>query len=274
MKKLISGLFCLILLHSSCSDYSRIQKGRDMDAKLDLAIKLYNKGDYFKALPLLEELITVYRGTKKAEKTYYYYSYTNYRLGDYASAAYDFENFARTFPSSEFTEECAYMHAYCYYQDSPQYSLDQTNTVKAINELQLFTDRYPQSTRVEQCNKLIDILRGKLELKAYNNAEMYYDMDSYKAAITSYKVLLHDFPSTNFREDVMFKILKANYFLAENSIDDKKAERYNDTVRAHTEFISAYPESRMRGKADDLLISAQKKLEKINTRLAQQNSQN
>ncbi len=240
-----------------------------MDAKLDLAIKLYNKGDYFKALPLLEELITVYRGTKKAEKTYYYYAYTNYRLSDYESAAYDFETFARTFPSSEFAEECSYMHAYCYYQNSPQYSLDQTNTIKAINELQLFTDRYPQSTIIEQCNKLIDILRGKLELKAYKNAEMYYDMDSYKAAITSYKVLLHDFPSTNFREDALFKIVKANYFLAENSFEEKKAARYADTMVAYSEFVSAFPESRLKGKADDIKELTQKKLDKLNSRLTQ-----
>ena len=40
-----------------------------MDAKMEYAVKLYNKGDYFKALPLLEELITVYRGTQKS-RTY------------------------------------------------------------------------------------------------------------------------------------------------------------------------------------------------------------
>jgi outer membrane protein assembly factor BamD len=234
-----------------------------MDAKLDLAIKLYNKGDYFKALPLLEELITVFRGTKKAEKTYYYYAYTNYKLGDYETAAYDFENFAKTFPSSEFAEECFYMHAYCYYQNSPEYSLDQSNTIKAINELQLFTDRYPRSSRVEQCNKLIDILRGKLELKAYNNAEMYYDMESYTAAITSFKNLLNDFPSTNFREDVLFKIIKANYQLAENGVDDKKTDRYNDAISAYAEFVTAFPESRMRKKADDIQASSVKKLEKL-----------
>ena len=274
MKKLIFGLFCLLLLFTSCSEYTRIQKGHDMDAKLDLAIKLYNKAEYYKALPLLEELITVFRGTKKAEQTYYYYSYTNYRLGDFETAAYNFENFAKTFSSSESAEECAFMHAYCYYEMSPEFSLDQTSTIKAINELQLFTDRYPRSSNVDKSNKLIDQLRGKLELKSYNNAQMYYNMESYKAGITSFKILLHDFPSTNFREDVMFKIVKATYLLAENSIDEKKAERYNDTILAHTEFISAFPDSRQREKADEILNLAKKKLFKLNVVAALQNSLN
>ena len=274
MKTRLLGIFCLFLLHSSCSEYTRIQKGQDVDAKLDLAIKLYDKGDYYKALPLLEELITVLRGTKKAEKTYYYYAYTNYKLSDYLSAAYYFDNFSKTYPSSEFAEECAFMHAYCFYQDSPDYSLDQTNTHKAINELQLFADRYSRSSKLEQCNMLIDQLRGKLELKSYDNAQMYFEMDSYKAAITSYKILLNDFPSTNFREDVLFKIIKASYLFAENSIDEKKTERYNDTILAYTEFINVFPKSRMRETADDFFNSAQKKLEKISVRNIQQNSLN
>jgi outer membrane protein assembly factor BamD len=156
------------------------------------------------------------------------------------------------------------MHAYCYYQDSPEYSLDQTSTHKAINELQLFTDRYPKSPRVEQCNKLIDQLRGKLELKSYSNAEMYYNMDSYKAAIVTYKNLLHDYPSTNFREDAMFKIIKSSYLLAENSFEEKKSDRYSATIKAYTDFISAFPESRMKEKAAEIAGNAQKKLDKLN----------
>jgi outer membrane protein assembly factor BamD len=271
MKIRLLSIISMFFILSSCSEYTRVQKGKDMDKKLDLAIRLYDKGDYFKALPLLEELITVFRGTKKAEKTYYYYAYTNYKLGDYESAAYDFENFAKTYPSSEFAEECAYMHAYCYYQDSPQYSLDQTNTYKAINELQLFTDRYPSSKRIEQCNKLIDQLRSKLELKNYENAEMYYNMDSYKAAIVTYRNLLHDFPSTHFREDALYKIVKCSYLLAENSIEEKKADRYAETIKSNTEFISAFPESRLRGRADEYAVAAQKKLDRLNEKSAQLN---
>jgi outer membrane protein assembly factor BamD len=265
MKSRIFLLFTGFLLFTSCSHYSRVQKGRDMDAKLELAIKLYDKGSYYKALPLLEELITVYRGTKKAERTYYYYAYTNYRLGDFESAAYDFENFAKTYPSSEFAEECAYMHAYCFYENSPDYNLDQTSTIKAINELQLFADRHPRSNKLDQCNRLIDQLRNKLELKSYSNAQMYYEMDSYKAAITSFKNLLHDFPATQFKEDAMFRILKSSYLFAENSIEEKKAERFEEAVNSYAQFISAFPDSKLKDKADDILASTQKKMSKLNS---------
>jgi outer membrane protein assembly factor BamD len=237
-------------------------------------VKLYDKGEFFKALPLFEELITVYRGTKKAEKTYYYYAYTNYKLEDYETAAYDFENFTKTYPMSEYAEECSFMHAFCFYESSPQYSLDQSNTVKAINELQLFTDRYPHSTRLDRCNLLIDQLRNKLELKNYDIAELYYNMDSYKAAIVTYKNLLRDFPSTNFREEVLYKIVRATYLLAENSVEEKKSERYAETITAYTEFVSAFPKSKYLDKANDVVAGAQKRLDKINLKSTQQTSKN
>lgn len=263
MRRIAFIILTMSTFLTGCSSYNKVLKGTDMDAKLDYAIRLYNKGDYFKALPLLEELITVYRGTKKAEKTYYYYAYTNYQLGDYETAAYDFDNFNKTFPASEFAEECAYMHAYCFYQDSPLYSLDQTNTYKAINELQLFADLYPNSSRIGQCNKLIDQLREKLELKNYDNAKLYYNMEDYKAAVTAFRNLLIDFPSTRFREESMFLILKAAYLLAENSIEEKKAGRYQEAGTYYTEFISNYAESKYRKDADDISNTLRKRLEKL-----------
>jgi len=262
LKKL---LFLLIpAVFAACSPYNRVLKGSDMDAKMEYAVKLYNKGDYFKALPLLEELITVYRGTQKAERTYYYYAYTNYRLGDYTSAAYDFENFSKTFPTSQFAEECAYMHAYCYYQDSPDFSLDQTNTYKAINELQLFADRYPASQRITECNRLIDLLRGKLETKSFEQARLYFNMEDYKAAVTAFRNLLNDFPSTSFRENALFLIVKSEFLLAENSIDEKKSERYSETLGFYGEFTAAYPESKFKKEADDIAGTTRRRLDRMN----------
>jgi len=155
------------------------------------------------------------------------------------------------------------MHSYCYYQDSPEYSLDQTNTLKAINELQLFADQYPQSTRIAQCNKLIDQLRGKLEEKSFQNARLYYNMEDYKAAVTTFRNLLADFPSTQYREEAMFLILKASFLLAENSIEDKRLPRYQETVSAYADFASAYAESKYRKEADEIVLLTRKRIEKI-----------
>ncbi|MFM7217477.1 MAG: outer membrane protein assembly factor BamD [Bacteroidota bacterium] len=258
----ILSLSALFFFTIGCSEYNRVSKGNNLDAKLELAIKLYQKGDYFKALPLLEELMVVYRGTKKAEQSLYYYAYTNYKIGDYSSAAFDFENFVKTFPNSEYTEECAYMQAYCYYEDSPNYSLDQTNTYKAIGQLQLFIDRFPLSSRVEESNKLIDQLESKLEQKFYSNAKMYFDMEDYKAAVTAFRNLLNDFPMSPHREISMFLMAEAQYRLAMNSVEEKKLVRMNEALAFYGEFIMTFPESKSKKEAEQTAREIREILEK------------
>ena len=103
------------------------------------------------------------------------------------------------------SEEVAFMNAHCYYLESPSYSLDATNTYKAIGELQYFIDKYPNSERVDKCNSLIDNLRDKLENKAFHNAKLYYDREDFsRFALNN---VVNDFPDTDYREEAFFLIL-------------------------------------------------------------------
>ena len=166
MFKKITGvlLLCAVIFSLvSCSKYQRLLKSSDFEAKYKAAVDYYNKKDYYRSLQLLEELIALYRGTAKGEDVYYYYAKSNYGISDYLTAAYHFETFTKTFPSSPRAEECAYLNAYCYYLDSPVSSLDQDNTMQAIQQFQLFVNHYPQSEKVADCNRLMDELRFKLE---------------------------------------------------------------------------------------------------------------
>ncbi len=186
----------LLLVLVSCSKYNRLLKSTDFELKYQKAIEYYDEGDYNKALPLLEELLTLYKGTDKAEKVYYYYCWCNYSLSDFILAGYHFGNFAKTFPSSNKAEECYYMTAYCFYLDSPDYSLDQTNTYKAMQQLQLFVNRYPESDSLPRCNELLDNLRDKLEKKSYETSKLYFNIGEYKAAITALKNTITDYPDS------------------------------------------------------------------------------
>ena len=163
MKNICLLLITTAILATSCSNYQRVLKGTDMNAKFELAEKYFLKEDYFRALQLLDELMVAFRGTEKGEKVYYYYAYSNYHTGDYIMASYHFNNFLTTYPNSTFAEDVQYMYAYCYYLESPVSSLDQTNSIDAIDKFQLFINRYPKSPRVQEANNLIDELRLKYE---------------------------------------------------------------------------------------------------------------
>lgn len=263
MKKL-SLLICLItVLASSCSKYNRLLKSTDFDEKYKAAINYYEKKSYVKAMPLLEELLTIYRGSAKGEKIYYYYAKSNYELGDYILAAYHFKVFARTYPNSQYAEECLYMNAYCFYLNSPVYRLDQSFTKDAIEQFQVFINQYPESSRREECNTTIDKLRGKLALKAFENAKLYYHIENYKSAIVAFNNCIKDFPSSGYKEECMYLILKSYYLLAEQSIDAKKPERYQLAIDNYAKFAETFPKSRRLKDAEGIVEKCRNKKEKL-----------
>lgn len=227
----------------SCGKYQKVLKSDDYNYKYKQAVLYYENDDYNRAMPLFNELSTVMKGTSKIQEVSFYYAYCNYSTGDNLTAAYLFRNYTINFPNSKHTEECAYMSAYCYYNEAPAYSLDATNTYRAIKELQAFVDRYPASSRIEKCNNLIDELRAKLSLKAFENAKQYYVTSNFKSAIIALDNVLIDYPSFENREEVHFLIVRSTYLLAINSISTKIEERLTATLEAYMHFKDNYPNS-------------------------------
>lgn len=125
--RIILLLFVAIAL-VSCSKHQKLLKSSDNEMKYEKAVEYYEKGDYYRALQVFEQLIPVYRGTSKAEQLYYYYAYSYYYEREYIMASYYFKRFTINFPTSEFAEETAFLVAYCKYLDSPNYSLDRSDT--------------------------------------------------------------------------------------------------------------------------------------------------
>lgn len=231
--------------------------------KYQEAVKFYENGKYSKALILFDDLASKYRGRAEAEDLYYFLAYSNYRLRDYTSARFHFARFAETYPTSPRAEECRFMSAYCYYVESPRSSLDQDNTRKAIDQLQLFVNIYPESERANEAAELIQNLRDKMEKKAFDNAKLYYNMgsaDDYRAAVIALENVLKTYPDTRFAEEIEFLITKSQYLYADNSYPNRQEQRFNDAIDYYNHFVEQYPNSKFRSEANDLKESAEKKI--------------
>lgn len=250
---LLAGVFAvlMIILGSCKSKYEKLKASNDNAKKYSEAIKLYNKREYTKALGLFDDLTTRYRGHEGAEDLFYYDAYANYKLKDYTAAGYHFKQFADTYPSSPRAEECRFMAAYCYYLDSPIYSLDQANTSTAIEKLQLFINLYPKSDRVAEASKLIQNLRDKLEQKAYANAKLYLTIGDYQAAVIAFNNTLRDYPDTKYAEELEYLTIRAQYEYAKHSNEFTQEERYGLAITYADQFAEKYPKSAFLKEAGD-----------------------
>ncbi len=246
------------LLFSCKGSYQRLLKSSDYELKYKKAIEYYEKKDYARALPLLEELVTVMRGTARAEKIHYYFAQTNYAIEDYLLASYHFKDFARTYPQSQWVEEATYLSAYCFYLTSPPYSLDQSNTSSAIQEMQVFINLYPQSAHLQECNEIIDKLRLKLENKAFDISKLYYNTTNYQAAIVAFQNFLKDFPDSKYREEAAYLQVKSSHLWAINSIETKMPARLKNTQDLCQKYLDTFPKSKYYSAAESILEASKR----------------
>lgn len=251
MKSRIFTIGLLVaLLTSSCGDYNKILKSTDYEYKLKKAVEYYEEGEYVRAGTLFQELVSIYRGTSRADMIYYYYAKSMMGQKDYAMATHYFKSLLKEFPGSQYAEEAQFMVGYCGYLLSPKPRLDQSVTRDAIESLQLYINIYPYNERVDEAHRLIDELRAKLIQKSYYNARLYFDFENYKAAVISLENSLKEYPESQYREELMYMLLKSKYLLAINSVEDKKTERLSNTLDEYFSFIDEYPESQYRREVD------------------------
>lgn len=255
---LVLLVFAVVL--SSCSDFNKIVKSSDYEFKYKKAVEYYEEGEYVKAGTLFRELVNIYRGTTRADKIYYFYAKSMIGQKDYLMAGHYFKTLVSEFPGSDYAEEAQFMTGYCSYLLSPKARLDQKVTRESIDALQLYINLYPFNERVDEANRLIDELQDKLVYKSYLNAKLYFDFDNYKAAVVALTNSLKEYPDSQYREELMFMLLKSKYLLAVGSVEDKQEARLSSALDEYFTFVDEYPDSKYKKEAQRFYKTTSEKL--------------
>jgi outer membrane protein assembly factor BamD len=250
----------LICISFSCNEFQKVLKSDDIKSKYDLAETYYENQDFRRASRLFEQIKPKYRGKPQGERITFFYANCLLNTKNYVLAAFEFESFAKAYPLSEKVEDANYFSAYAYYKQSPVFSLDQNETNNAVEKLQEFINKYPNSERMSSANDLVQELRIKLEYKAFEIAKQYNTIRDYKSAIIVLDDFISDYPGTPFREDALFYLFDSSFELAINSVDSKMLERLNDAKKLYNELIEVYPESKYIGKSNKLNESIDSKI--------------
>lgn len=253
-----------LLCATSCaSKFEEIRTSNDPKLQYDKAFEYFEEGEYVKARTLYELLLNTLRGKDQSEKVYFYYARTFYEMRNYRDAVGYFENFTQTFINSEYKEEAEYLIALANYKLSPSFRLDQTFTRTAMDELQLFINKYPNHEKVEECNNLIDELQTKLEDKAFDQGKQYQDRKMWQAAKRAFNNLIKDYPDSKYIEQARFMIAESEFLIAENSIVYLQEERYGDAIKAAEFFKKKYPISTYTTDIDKFIKTSQEKLKQF-----------
>ncbi len=265
MKRLFSFLLIAIVFNS-CSEYQKVLKNEDVKAKYDMAEKFYDEGDFKRANRLLEQIAPKYIGKPQGERVMFFLADSYYQTRDYNMAGYQFERFLKSYPKSDKAAEAAFYGAKSYYELSPNYSLDQTDTDKALVKLQNFINTHPDSEYLVEANIMAKELTTKKERKSFEIAKQFntigeFDYTFLTPAVTAFDNFISDNPGSVYREDALYYKFDAATNLALNSYEFLKKERLNDAKDAYLSFVKYFPESKYLKEANKTLEKLEKELQ-------------
>lgn len=255
----------VVVFLSSCSEYQKVLKNEDVKAKYDLAEKYYAEGDFKRAKRLFEQIAPKYVGKPQGERVMFFFANSYFQTGDYYLSGYQFDRFIKSYPKSDKIQEASFYGAKSYYELSPAYSLDQTDTDKALAKLQTFINTYPESEFFDQANTMAKELTAKKEMKQIEIAKQFNKLGKFNypilvSAITAFDNFISDNPGSIYREEALYYRIEAATNLALNSTEKRRKERLEEAMESYNTLFKYFPETQFKKKADYLSEKIQKEL--------------
>ena len=94
MKKAIVPVVAALLLFSGCAnEFNRVYKTDNYQYKYEYAKECFVAGKYTRAITLLQELVTIEKGTENAQESLYMLAMAEYCSKDYEGAAETFKKY-------------------------------------------------------------------------------------------------------------------------------------------------------------------------------------
>lgn len=250
-------LLCMAVFLSSCaSEFNKVYKTADNDYKYEYAKQCFAMGKFQQASSLLQDLVLVTKGRDHAQECLYLLGMAEYGNRDYESASTTFKKYYSSYPKGIFAEQACFYIGQSLYRGAPEPRLDQTPTIGAINAYQQFLDIFPDSELRPLAQQRLFELQDNLVQKEFLSAQLYYNLggyfgninsnteSNYEACIITAQNALKNYPYSKIREKFSVLIMKSKFYLAENSSEERRLDRYRDAEDECYGFINEYPESK------------------------------
>lgn len=256
MKKNALILACAMAFSGCAGEFTKVYKTDDSDFRYEYAKQCFAEGKFARAVSLLEGLVTYQKGSDNAQESLYMLAMAQYLSNDFESASATFKKYHTSYPRGEYAEHASFYVGQSLYESAPEPRLDQSPTIGAINAYQSFLDAYPESELRSEAQRRLYELQDKLVEKEYVSAKLYYNLggyfgninanneSNYEACIITAQNALKQYPYSKLREEFTLLIMKSKFYLAENSTQERRVDRYRDAEDECYGFINEFPDSK------------------------------
>lgn len=211
--------------------------------------RLLEDGSTYNARQVFEDLVLVAPGSAVIDSVHYGLAETYYLEKNYYQARVEYQTVVSSFPRSPLVDDAAFKAALCYWNQSPSYKLDQTETLQAIDAFRGFFLDYPTSDYADQAERYLAKARDKLAHKKLYEGRTYYrlgtprDMDAAEIYLT--EVFQH-YPESTFVPEALMVLGKVYL----NKDDPDRARQVFAALVA--QFPDSEPSAEARKKLKEL----------------------
>ena len=203
------GALATALVLAGCASTNNAKKLLNPDPPGKMyasADKDLTSGKFSRAARKFEELDRDHPYSPEARRAMVMAAYSYFRAGKFPEAIATARRYTTVHPG---TKEAAFAHhiiASAYFEDINGPKNDQSNTRKALKELQTLKSRYPTSKYAKQADNRIRIARDTLAASEMEVGRYYLKNQKHTAAINRFKTVVAQYQDTKHVEEALMRL--------------------------------------------------------------------
>ncbi len=261
LKSHIAVVCCIVLL-AGCGSGSRISYDSPQEA-FGKGRALYEEGKYDLAVTYFQGVFSFGRTHQWAADAQLYLARSYRENGEYLLAANEYERFTKIYRADPRLPLVNFEWADTYFELSPAPALDQSDTKRAIQEFQLFIERFPADSLVDNAQEKIVELRTKLAQKQYATGKLYERRELYEAAALSFESVFDLYPDTPWAQPALLGAMEMYIAYSDQSIRSRQAERLEAAIKNYDRLVQIFEPGEYHKKAEELYEQAQSRLDAL-----------
>ena len=204
----------LLALLAGCGG-SVLPQVHDESSRLELARRLYAKGDAGLAVEALAPFSTSGSGSANVDEAVYLLGLCHLKLKDYASAQADFERLQRDYPESDSAAAGEFRQGEALWGQSRGPDFDQEFTLRALDQWMAFRRDHPDHWLADEATRRIARARTRLATKLYRTGDLYVKLREYDSARRYFRDVLTNYSETALYGDALLGWATASARLGE-----------------------------------------------------------
>ena len=262
MRTIQYSILFVVVFVAGCAGGGRLRYDTPKEA-YDKGMEHFGNGKYERAAQYFQGTFDFGRTHEWADDAQLQLARAYRANREYILSASEYSRFVEIYRSDPRVPTAEFERAMTYYERSPAYQLDQSDTERGIEVFNLYMKRYPTHDSLEVATQRVQQLREKLARKQFYAAQLYERRELYEAAALSFEVVFDKYPDTPWADDALLGAIRTYIAFGNQSIETRQAERLQKAVTHYQRLLQIFPDSDVLKEAEVFYERANNQLERL-----------